>query len=216
MYPETNQEKAALYFEAIGEIRVRLKCIEEQVEGQMPPYLRFEFCQLQMRLSCECLAIACLAAQGDFKTHKAFWDRYEPGAIFNALEKLYPGFFPSPSSMHKVKDGHWHFDDIGQGNTISRAEVQQIWNLSGGYLHRGSAKRYISESQEVDFLSLVCMKDKMLNLIADHLIVLSDQKSRFHVHMERATGKLNCHFLFLDEVNGTARVELYQGAGQQL
>jgi hypothetical protein len=210
MYPETNQEKAALYFKSIEEISARLRCIEELLEGKLAPLIKFEFCQLQMRLSCECLAIACLAAQGDFKTHKSFREKYQPGEIFKALGGLYPGFFPTPSKMHRVKDGHWHFDDVGRGNTISREEVEKAWNLSGSHLHRGSAKRYISEDQNVDLISVARLKDKFLNLVMDHIIILADQESRLHVHVDRVSQKINCHFLFIDKEQGTARVEHYE------
>ena len=209
MYPQTNREKAALYFKAVDELRARLRCIDELLKSGMAPLLVYEFCQLQLRLSAECLAIACLAAQGDFDTQKAFRDRYEPGVIFKALESLYPAFFPAPSIMQRVGEGQWHFDDVGHGNAITREEIEGIWNLSGAHLHRGSAKRYLKEAQELDLLAINRVTEKFWNLLMDHLIVLTDQKSRFHVHLERETEVIRCHFLFLDMEAGTAKVEPY-------
>ncbi|WP_230280010.1 hypothetical protein U4960_00225 [Altererythrobacter sp. H2] len=209
MYPQTNPEKAALYFKAVDEIRARLRCVDDLLTGNMAPLLIHEFCQLQLRLAAECLAIACLAAQGDFETHKAFRDRYEPGAIFRALEALYPAFFPTPSIMQRVGEGRWHFDGDGHGNTITRADIEEIWNLSGAHLHRGSAKRYLTDAQDIDLLAVARLKERFWNLLMDHLIVLADQQSRFHVHVERNTDDIQCHFLFLDREAGTARVEPY-------
>lgn len=209
MYPETNQEKATLYVKAVDEIRARLHCIDGVLKSDMAPLLIHEFCQLQLRLACECLGVACLAAQGDFETHKAFRERYEPGAIFKALEALYPGFFPTPSIMHSTGKGSWHFDDVGHGNPISREEVEQIWSMSGSYLHRGSAKRYLQDEKDVDLLSVSRAKEKFFNLMMDHMIVLADQVSRFHVHMSRDGGDIRCHYLFLDREAGTSRVEAY-------
>lgn len=212
MYPQTNPEKAALYFKAADEIRARLRCVDDLLSSNMAPLLIHEFCQLQLRLASECLAIACLAAQGDFETHKAFRDRYEPGAIFKALEGLYPAFFPTPSILQQVGEGQWHFDGEGHGNTITPGEIEEIWNLSGAHLHRGSAKRYLSEAQEIDLLAVARLKEKFWNLLMDHLIVLADQTSRIHIHVERNTDAIRCHFLFLDMETGTAVVEPYNAA----
>lgn len=211
-FPSTNPERAALYLKAVHEIRERLRCIDRLLAGDMAPLLIQEFCQLQLRLAAECLAIACLAAQGDFETHKAFRDRYEPGAIFKALEALYPAFFPTPSIMQPVGEGQWHFDDVGHGNAIERGEIEDIWNRSGGHLHRGSAKRYLQEDQEIDLLSITRAKEKFWNLLMDHMIVLADQISRFHVHADRYGEHIQCQFLFLDMESGTARVEPYNVA----
>lgn len=208
-YPASNPEKAALYLKAIHEIRERLRCIDRLLVSDYAPLLIFEFCQLQLRLAGECLAIACLAAQGDFETHRAFRERYEPGVIFKALELLYPNFFPTPSIMLRVADGQWHFDDVGHGHAIKRVEIEDIWNRSGAHLHRGSAKRYIQEAQKIDLISITKYKEKFWNLIMDHMIVLADHVSRFHVHVERDADGIHCQYLFLDLKTGTARVEPY-------
>lgn len=211
-YPSTNSERAALYIKAVHEIRERLRCIDRLLASDMSPLLIQEFCQLQLRLAAECLAIACLAAQGDFETHKAFRERYEPGAIFKALEVLFPGFFPTPSIMQRVGEGQWHFDSDGHGHAVTRDDIEQIWNLSGAHLHRGSAKRYLKDAVEIDLLYITRAKEKFWNLLMDHLVVLSDQVSRFHVHAERFGEDIRCHFLFLDMETGMARVEAYDAA----
>lgn len=209
IYPKTNRDRAALYLKAMTEIRERLRCIDELLPSRIAPLLIDEFCYLQLRLTCECLAIACLAAQGDFATHKAFRDRYEPGVIFKALEGLYPAFFPTPSVMQSTGEGSWHFDEVGHGNSITRDEIEQIWNISGDHLHRGSAKRYLQDEQNIDLLGITKLKVKIWNLMMDHILVLSDHKSRFHVSMARDGENIRCYYLFLDMESGIARVEAY-------
>lgn len=213
-YPATDSQRAALYLKAVHEIRTRLRCVDELLGSGMAPLLIHEFCHLQLRLSAECFAIACLAAQGDFETHKAFRDRYEPGAIFKALESLYPAFFPTPSILQQVEAGRWHFDDQGHGHPVTRTEIEGCWNLSGAHLHRGSTKRYLQEEQAIDFVSILRVKEKLWNLLMDHMIVLSDQVSRLHVHVDRHTEDIRCHFLFLDVENGTARIEAYDAVAK--
>jgi hypothetical protein len=41
------------------------------------------------------------------------------------------------------------------------------------------------------------------------MIVLADQPSRFHVHVERFNEPIQCHFLVLNIEQGTATVEPY-------
>ena len=211
-FPKTIKERAELYVRAAHEVRFRLRCVDELLVSETEPIFISEFCHLQLRLACECLAIACLAAQGDFATHKAFRDAHEPGKIFDALARLYPGFFPTPSRMISTGKGSWHFDDVGQGYAISREGVVKIWNLSGSRLHRGSAKRYLLDDLKFDLLDIAKQKEMVWNLVLNHLVVLSDRSSRLHVSVDRNSDLIRCHFLFLDPALGQARVEVYDAS----
>ena len=211
-YPNSNREKATLYFSAMHEVRERLRSIDALVASDWVPLFVEEFCQLQLRLICECIAVACLAAQGDFKTHKAFTERHEPGAIFKALKGLYPGFFPSPSLMIKNGPNSWHFDDVGHGNAVTAGEIVEIWNRSGNRMHRGSAKRFLKDVINTDLLEVTRKKEKIWNLILDHIVVLSDRTSRLHVSMDRYGEAIRCHFLIIDSVRGTAAVEVFDAS----
>lgn len=208
-YPATLEEKAGLYLKAMHEVRARLRCVDDLLNRDMAPLLIDEFCQLQLRLSCECLAIACLAAQGDFETHKDLRERYQPSLIFKALERLYPAFFPTPSILQPTGPGSWNFDDVGHAHAITREEVEQIWNLSGDRLHRASVKRYLQDVKQTDLLAVCKAKERFWNLVLDHMVVLADQVSRLHVHVERETEDIRCHFLFLDLETGTSKVQAY-------
>jgi len=113
--------------------------------------------------------------------------------------------------MQRTGDGRWHFDDVGHGHPITREEIEQLWNMSGAHLHRGSAKRYLRKERDIDFLAITRAKEKIRNLVMDHMIVLS-QTSRFHVHVARDSNDISCHFIFLDLENGTATVEPYHAS----
>ena len=207
-YPKTNLEKADLYVNALHEIRVRLRSIDAIIAAPVAELVQAESCHLQLRMACECLAVACLAAQGDFETHKAFRDDYSPVNIFKALEATYPEFFPTPSIMQKTEEG-WHFDDVGHGHPITRAEIEAIWQKSGDHLHRASAKKYLRRTNKVDMLAINKAKECFWNLVMDHLIILADHSSRFHIHMDRNTDAMACQFINLDPEAGTATVEPY-------
>ena len=208
-YPQTNREKADLYVDAVHEIRVRLRSIDALLASPVVELVQYESCCLQLRLSCECLAVACLAAQGDFDTHRAFRDDYSPVTIFRALEATYPAFFPTPSIMLRTQEG-WHFDDVRHGHTITRIEIEAIWQKSGDHLHRASAKKYLKRTNAVDMLTINKAKERFWNLVMDHIIVLADHTSRFHTHVDRATDAMTCQFLNLNVEAGTATVEPYK------
>jgi hypothetical protein len=211
-FPKTNRERGALYANAMHEVRMRLRMIEQLGNAPMVPLFLYESCHLQLRLSCECLAVACLAAQGDFQTHKAFRERYEPPLIFKALESLYPDFFPIPSSLSKSANG-WHLETrAGSAKAIARAKVERIWNQSGSHLHRGSAKRYIARTNAVDRSEIQAATEAFWALILDHIIVLSPAIGKatatiLHVLMERDGDEMRVNFLHVDSEAKTIELE---------
>lgn len=230
-YPKTNEEKATLYANAMHEIRMRLQFIEQLLAADMPPLFLYESCQLQLRMCCELFAVACLAAQGDFETHKAFRERYEPPAIFKVLEEHYPNFYPKPSSRTKTADG-WHMDlDTRPSRplAIDRMQVEKIWSLAGSHLHRASVKRYIARTNAVDAGAIKEAKEAFWTLVIDHSIVLSpvplnaevdgDDPPRIipindlalwtilHVQMHRKGDGMRLAFLHLDREKSTIQAE---------
>jgi hypothetical protein len=205
-YPQTNAARATLYANALFEIRIRLRSIGQIQGAPLPDLMIAESCHLQLRLSCECFAVACLAVQANFETHKTFRDEYSPPIIFRALDAEYPDFFPMPSLKQKTQEG-WHFDDVGYGHAISRLELEQIWQKSGDHLHRASAKKYLKRTNVVDILAINRATERFWNLIMGHMIVLADKTSRFYTQLDRATDQIDCSFLYLDVEAGTATIE---------
>lgn len=208
-YPTTNRERANLYVNALNEIRVRLRSIDGILAAPIAELVQAESCQLQLRLAAECLAVACLAAQGDFETHRAFREEYNPVAIFKALEATYPAFFPIPSAMLKTNHG-WHFDDVGAGHAIDRGEIEALWSKSGDHLHRTSAKKYLKRTNKVDFLAITKAKERFWNLIQGHMIIFADHEMRFHARLERDSEMMECIYFYLDVETGTAKIEPYR------
>ncbi|WP_156884198.1 hypothetical protein [Sphingomonas sp. LK11] len=211
-FPESLRERAALYANAMHEVRMRLRMLKDLQKTKLPQLFVYESCQLQLRLVCECFAVACLAAQGDFKTHKAFRERYEPGAIFKALEEHYPDFFPSPATLINVNDT-WHFnakDD--RPEAITRGDIESVWNRSGGHLHRASAKRYVARTNQVDFVEVNNRHDALWSLLYNHAIILAPaienvHATLFHVLMDPASDTMKLHFLHINNEDRTIAIE---------
>jgi len=186
--------------------------IEDIQKSTLPQLFVFESCQLQLRLCCECLAVGCLAAQGDFETHKAFTEEYRPPVIFKALADRYPDFFPGPSSLTSDGESSWYYDGADNRPAIKRAEVEHIWNVSGSHLHRANLKRYIKRTNATDFKAI--NKDVLAfwYLIADHSIVLAptiDQATAtiFHVMIDRLSDAMRLNLYHVDHRTNTIRIE---------
>ncbi|WP_133495241.1 hypothetical protein [Stakelama pacifica] len=208
-YPKSIRDRADVYINAMHELRVRIQSIEAIMDTSFADLVISECCYLQLRLSCECLAIACLAAQGDFETHRAFRDVYSPTEIFRALELSYPNFFPTPSQMNRIDENNIYFDDVGVGHMMTRREVETLWARSGDHLHRTSMKKYLKRTNAVDFIAITRAKEKLWNLLAGHMILLEGGTTRLHCSLGRETTHAECAFLFLDKEHGTARIEPY-------
>jgi hypothetical protein len=186
--------------------------IEDVQKTTLPKLFVFETCQLHLRLACECLAIGCLAAQGDFKTHKAFTDEYRPPVIFKALEERYPDFFPGPSRLAQMSDGSWHFDGNDQRPAITRAEVEKVWNVSGSHMHRANLKRYVKRTNSTDFKAINDTVLAFWYLIADHSITLAPTEGAakstiFHVMIDRLSDAMKLQFYEIDKATGSVQVD---------
>jgi hypothetical protein len=212
-YPKSNQEKAVLYAEALVEVRMRLRVIQKIGAANLPDMVTRETVYLQLRLCVECFAIGCLAAQGDFQTHKSFKEEYSPVLIFKALSTAYPDFFPVPSKVVTNPDGTKHFDAIGRGDVITREELETIWQKSGDRLHRTSAKKFIKKKWSVtdasEITEIGVWTQRFWSLIMNHRILLSNKNDFLVVAMDRTTDAMQCDFILLDRIAGTATIEPY-------
>jgi hypothetical protein len=72
----------------------------------LPIFCVAELLQLQIRMICETLAVACLVAHRNLEGTQSSRLRsaYQADLIMNALEKLHPRFFPRPTEQI-LKDG---------------------------------------------------------------------------------------------------------------
>lgn len=143
------QSERKAYELLMGEVKARIFAIRELVErcDGLNPQIVHETCGLQLRLCCECIALACLAAHGSIPEtgKKDLQKAYQPGAIMAALESLHPQFYPVPRIAERVEYG-WHAatDDARASSFLSREALVILWNDLGSKLHKGSMKSMIS------------------------------------------------------------------------
>src|SRR5665213_3618026 len=99
-----NQDQLRLlYCDLMEEIKARHSIIENVFAGKfnLPPFAASEFCYLQLRVVCELIALACLAAHGDIEaTRKGkLFKAYNADQIIKDLGRLHPDFYPRPTKQ---------------------------------------------------------------------------------------------------------------------
>src|SRR5262245_46244893 len=93
------------YCDLMEEIKRRLDVVSAIIAGKcgpLPKKVAEELCYLQLRMTCELIAMACRVAHGDISGTRtsSIRKRYEADWIINMLEKLHPAFYPEPSKQH--------------------------------------------------------------------------------------------------------------------
>jgi hypothetical protein len=99
------------------------------------------------------------------------------------LETLNADFYPRGVRFRKLPSGGTHLDDYNVPQ-LTKAELVQLWERSGSFLHRGSAKTLIAEHGKVLNVNLdpiIQHGQKILNLLEQHIISSADKKSHLLV-----------------------------------
>jgi hypothetical protein len=104
--------------------------------------LAHEFCLLQLRMICECIAFACVIAHAyiDDVQKPRFQRGWSAADLAKELDRLHPDFYPQPKLLSK-HDGGIHLTDI-EAPYLRKAELKTLYGLCGDRLHRGSPEKY--------------------------------------------------------------------------
>lgn len=214
-YPRTLQERAKLYLHCMVEIKERMNLVQAALNADTADLFKNEICSLQFRHICELIAIACLAAQGDFKTQRAFRESYSPSEIFNALRKIFPHFFPQPTNVTTKPnpDGGMahHIEANNKPGAYSEADVTTLWAKCGNDLHRASVKKYLKATFSAG-PKIEPVYERLSGLVAlldTHIIPIGDVNTNvlLEVRMEDGEGNAVAHYVTVDRETGTAQVE---------
>mgnify|MGYP003134539213 CR=1 FL=1 len=197
------------------EMRERIGVINSLIVWPVPALFVREMCYLQLRHICEVLAIGCLAAQGDFKTLKAFRKEYRPPQIFNALRSLYPNFFPQPAKRTWVAGRH-HLQGLNYSAAYDEQRISSLWSGAGDKLHRLSVDKYLKKSfgpEDSDLSDIKAHVEGVTHLLSGHVIPLNqngEEKTLFHVEIEATPGPIHAHFLNFDSTHSTVEIESFK------
>ena len=166
-----------MYVDLMDESRIRIHAIRDAIQNRdlWDPRLLQEFAYLQLRMSCETIAVGCIVAHGEVKDIKTLksWRSKE---MVNRLTQLNPDFYPCGVRI-RVEGGIVNLDDYPVPQ-LSKDELIDLWDESGNYLHRGSADRLVREHGKrlnVDLTKITDQTQKILNLLDQHRISSADK-----------------------------------------
>lgn len=195
MIPEPEQispkQQKALnaYASLMVELRTRLDSIPilGQFEEQIHPRILVETGFLQLRFSCEIVALGCLVAHDDLKEVKAakLQSAYQADYIISRLERLHADFFPVPHNVEILRTdptgrNFYHYTPVSDG-FMSKERLVNAYRRCGAVLHKGSlkalSKRQDDEQKLVDELHEY--HSALVTLTGAHHIMTKDREWTF-------------------------------------
>jgi hypothetical protein len=169
----------AAYCRLMESIKARTGIMHMLATNQagLPASYVTEFQQLQIRMICETLAIACLLAHRDIAGARSarLNTAYQADLIMNALEKIHPRFYPH-ATRQILKDGTpVGIEDIKDG-FLTKDELLKSYHSAGDFLHAGDMTNFLSNRQKAfDPKSVGKWVRKLTTLLNHHSIFLADR-----------------------------------------
>jgi hypothetical protein len=168
-----------IYADLMDEARIRIHAMRDAINARdsWTPRLLQEFLYLQLRTLCETIALGCLVAHGDVKNRSTL-KRWDIPAVVKEMENLNPDFYPRPVRI-RFSPGVVKLDDY-TAPALSKAELLTLWERSGSFVHRGSAKDLLAKQGSelvVNLDPVIQWGAKILNLLEQHVISSADKKS---------------------------------------
>lgn len=190
--PDILEPQYQLYASLMNEARIRIFAVRDALaaRNQWAPRILREFCYLQYRLLCELVAIGCLIAHGDIQNRRTLGNWKIP-EILKRLEEINPEFYPRGVRIAITADD-FRVDeyDVPQ---LSRAELKNLWEKSGNFLHKGNAIKVMKDINSepetgpvVDVDELYFWAKKIVNLLDNHVISSADKTKHLVVALLHA------------------------------
>ena len=139
-----------------------------------------EFCYLQLRMTCELIALGCLVAHGDIGCITRIRTEWSAAAIINGLEKLHPDFYPLPTSQSKDAGGMLLMRDNTDIDYLTKPQLVALNGRCGEYLHRGTSQTLFtdrSKTKPLDFGEIAKYAGRIINLLSIHTMLLFDRNT---------------------------------------
>jgi hypothetical protein len=169
----------------------------------MHPIFAYEFCYLQLRLSCELIASACVVAHGDLQIAQTGKMQNEDRApvILKMLEEAHPNFYPRPTRQILDAAGNVECVTAITSGYLSKEELPKLYAKCGNEIHKGKVKKAGRPiNQAVSFKEIGEWRSKIMTLLGHHAISLHDSPSEVWVLMhEKSSGKV--HWAFMEPYN---------------
>lgn len=172
------------YTDLMQEIKERLYVVEDVLSGRtaLQGPLAHEFCFLQLRLICECIAYACVIAHEYIQelTAQKVQKAWSADSLMKALDRLHKNFYPRPVKM-TVTD-KVQLEEI-ESPYLTKAELKKLTGICGDKLHRGSPEKYrynpTPDHLTADRQTIVDYGNKVFRLMESY--VMSDRNNARYI-----------------------------------
>jgi hypothetical protein len=176
--PAAEQRAQIVYANLMEEAKERISGIAAALEcRELSERLKSDFCVLQFRFICESLALACLAAHGDYTgAHTAHLRReWRANEIMRRLADLNPNFFPRAMIQNLISEGNFHLDP--RPGAMTKDEFLSLYGRCGEYLHIGNFSDLLADktSSPLPMPEIVVWGRKFVELLSVHTILLLDE-----------------------------------------
>ena len=142
-----------------------------------------EFAYLQMRLVCELIAMAALAAHHSYGLKKTLLQEWRADEIFAELETLNALSFPVPVKLER-KPGQMPQFTPQSDRGISRHRLKEIYGKCGNSLHRGVLLHALQGKKRVyNVDELWGWWVEVMNTISEHLILFPKDERALLVNL---------------------------------
>ena len=178
-------ERAQLYCNVMEEIKIRIAAIDAGTANKLsvlPPAIVREHCHLQLRLICELIALGCLIAHGDIQAPqiKKLQKQWQADKIMEELSKLHPEFYPVTVVQTRSPGGTISITNA-KPQPLPKDELIKMYGKCGDILHRGSAKKFLSQKGPivVHYPDITKLAQKIVDLLSVHMIVMRGAEKIF-------------------------------------
>ena len=184
------QFTSRIYLTLMVEIKVRLNEIDRIIqsigddESRDPrTVIDLETCYLQIRLICESIALASLAANHSELINADLQKQYNAERIFTDLAKINPDCFPRAMLGERTGEKDLHFSDVDPA-PLTYKDLKAIYIECSRVLHRGALKVLVSDTRK--FYKIDDIKqwlESFVNLLACHVIIVPHLQKALVIHL---------------------------------
>ena len=193
------------YKTLIVEIKERTLSLGQVADGRtaLTPVLAREFCHLQLRMICECIALACLVAHGDIAVLQAkkFQQEWSADKLMTFLDALDQDFYPVPATL-TFSPGHLHVDRR-EVEHLTKSDLKALVQECGGKLHRGPLRNYeFAPSQAVisdEINRILAHAKKIISLLESHRIPMIEDDAHLICWLSDQNGAVCAAFAEVSE-----------------
>lgn len=190
----------AIYAGFMHELKLRLGRIEAALHrlaeagDSETAFLDAETCYLQLRMTCEILALSALVAHNELPeaNTNALLKNWNADSIFDRLSAVNAHCYPVPLKTVTLDLGGRQLQRI-EAPYLTRGDLKKMYHACGENLHRGVLGHVIEGRRKAyDIQPIRNWFEAILQLLEQHAVLLPDINSALLVQMSNEVGEVQC------------------------